>query len=392
MEKKEAKHNSLKTLQRAMNDWLKQKEAYNLMSDNSPKYTFDPELANSDVSKKAQRFTDFKTKSDWKPSDRGNEPVFGHPTKKKNNSYWPYQISSPRSFQNSDYREFFNKEFSDTTAREDINHAIATNKLLSKVGSPDGRTYAITEGEQPGYSSYVMPLNIPTPNEELPKDVRRKIIEIIQSKKLELDPKPSSWNSSTTEVWIKIVPDTYKQEIAAVLDEGRKEAKKTRPPEDDAAIEKLYDTWQKINNQADWHHVWPQWLGGAEIQTPTLYMPRWIHDFAGDDKLGAVAFHQHLRAVWEKSEFYRTYSKKGYKLSYEKGTQFQEAFNKESQESLEAREKFIRLVKEALLQAYKNAFEEKAGQSAMVNQISQILDREMQALLNSTPQNTTGRN
>jgi hypothetical protein len=218
------------------------------------------------------------------------------------------------------------------------------------------------------------------------------LLRLFRPKKLELDPKPNSWNSTTTEVWIKIVPDTYKQEIAAVLEEGRKGAKETRPPEDDAAINKLYDTWQKINNQADWHHVWPQWLGGAEIQTPTLYMPRWIHDFGRrGDRLEAVSFHRHLREIWYQSEFYKTYSQKGYKLSYESGPRFQEAFNGEAEKGIEARKNFIRLVKEVLLQAYKNAFEAAGGQET-VNQISQLLDKEMKTVLNSNPQNKTGSN
>lgn len=227
-----------------------------------------------------------------------------------------------------------------------------------------------------------MTLNIPTPNEDLPTHIRQAIVKIIQSQKLKLDPKPGSWNSSTTEVWIKFEADTYKQDIANILEKGREEAKRTRPPEDDAAINKLYDTWQKINNQEDWHHTWPQWLGGAEIQTPTLYMPRWIHDFGRKgDGLEAVSFHRHLREIWYQSEFYKTYSNKGYKLSYESSSLFQEAFNGEAQKGIEERKKFIRLVKELLLQAYKNAFETAGGQET-VNQISQLLDKEMKTLLN----------
>jgi hypothetical protein len=206
-----------KTVLRAIDDWVGKKKAYKLGNKNSTQYTFDPTLANSDVSEKANRFTRFKTSSEWKPSDRGNEPVFRHPTKKRNNSYWPYQISSERSFQNSDYRKFFNNEFSERIAREDINHAIEKNQLLSKVGSRDGRTYAITEGEEPGYSSYVMTLNIPTPNRDLPDEVRREIIESIKKTKLELDPQPSSWNTETKDVWIKLIPNTYKRDIKTVL-------------------------------------------------------------------------------------------------------------------------------------------------------------------------------
>ncbi|HAZ47940.1 MAG TPA: hypothetical protein DDW76_09200 [Cyanobacteria bacterium UBA11369] len=164
-----------KAVERMLNNWTDNGIVHRLGGRNRYQYTFDSEQASVDISAAARRFEQFRTQSEWKPSDRGDEPVFGHPTKKKNNSYWPYQISSPTSFQNSDYLNFFettkNEKFSDVIARHDINHAIE-NKKLSRVSRNDGRTYVITEGNEPGYSSYVMPLNRPTPNEDLDRGTR----------------------------------------------------------------------------------------------------------------------------------------------------------------------------------------------------------------------------
>jgi hypothetical protein len=52
--------------------------------------------------------------------------------------------------------------------------------LWRKVGSNDARTYAIIEGEEPGYSSSVMPLNRQALKEPLANEVRQEIVEIIQ--------------------------------------------------------------------------------------------------------------------------------------------------------------------------------------------------------------------
>lgn len=168
---------SIRTVQRWLDNWQSRGFVCKLGDSSSTQYTFDRDRASTDVSQGAQRFERFRAESPWKPGDRGNEPVFGHPTKKKNNNYWAYQISSSTSFQNPDYIKFLadnkiiDKPFSDETAREELNRAIK-NKRLSKIGSNDARTYAIIEGEEPGYSSYVMPLNTLTCNEPLPGNNR----------------------------------------------------------------------------------------------------------------------------------------------------------------------------------------------------------------------------
>jgi hypothetical protein len=152
---------TLRTVQRALKEWENQKTIYRLGDTSSTQYTLEQNQSAWDVSIAARRFEQFKTESQWKPSERGNDPVFGHPTKKKNNNFYPYQISSPRAFQSLDYLNFFkttkNETFSDEIARRELNRAIA-NKKLSKVGSDNARTYAITQGE-PGYSSYVVSIN-----------------------------------------------------------------------------------------------------------------------------------------------------------------------------------------------------------------------------------------
>jgi len=384
VEKGRADSTKSKTLLRAMNVWLKENEAYRLMSKNSPQYTFDPELVNSDVSKPAKRFTEFKTESAWKPIDQGNEPVFGHPTKNKDNSYPPYQISSNGSFQNSNYRKFFKEESSNfkgdlspKVASDDINYAIE-NKLLSKVGSSEGKTYAITEGEKPGYSTYVMKLNIPTPNRKLPDEVREEIINIIKQTELELDPQLSSWNTETNDVWIKLTSKTYR-DIETVLKNGQAKEIKAQP-EVAEDIKKMYATWQKINNQEDWHHTWPKWLGGAEIQTPKLHIPRWIHDFGGD-KLEIVAFHQHLHALWKDSEFYREY-----KVPYGDRTEFQEAFRR----AKEKQQNFKEMVKDVLLEAYKRTFQQADGK-VIIDKISEFLNQELEKVVIPEPKTKKGK-
>jgi len=378
---------SIETVQRRLKDLAKENIISVVGDTNSRKYTFNKDLAKEDTSAGGERFKLFRTESPWKPSDRGNEPVFGHPTKKINNRYSPYQVSSPRYFRSSDYINFFvdskkiGKAFSDEVARVELNNAIEQEKL-SKVGSKDARTYAITEGEKPGYSSYVMPLNIPTPNRDLPDEVRREIIEIIKKTKLALDPQPSSWNTETKEVWIKLLPNTYQRDIKTVLENGQTKEIADAKPEEKEEIQKMYATWQKINNKEDWHHTWPQWLGGAEIQTPKLYMPRWIHHFGGDDKLGAVAFHQHLRAVWDDSNFY-----KKYQVPHGSRREFQEAFHRAPKNE---KQKFKKMVKEVLLEAYKRTFTQANGQE-IIDKISELLNQELIKVVIPKPKTKQGK-
>jgi 5-methylcytosine-specific restriction endonuclease McrBC GTP-binding regulatory subunit McrB len=137
----------------------------------------------------------------------------------------------------------------------------------------------------------------------------------------------------------------------------------------------MYATWQKINNQEDWHHTWPQWLGGAEIQTPKLHIPRWIHDFAGDDKL-AVAFHQHLRAVWNDSQF-----KKKYKVPHGDGSAFREAFHGAPKNE---QQQFKEMVKEVLVEAYKKTFTQRNGQE-IIDKISELLNQELEKVVIPKP-------
>jgi hypothetical protein len=151
-----------RTVQRILKAWQKEKIVYKLGNSSSTQYTFARERANREVSAGAKRFEQFRAKSQWKPTDRGDTPVFGHPTKKQNNRCYPYQVSSSSAFQSPDYINFFkttkNETFSDEIARRELNRAIE-KKRLSKVGSNNARTYAIIEGEEPGYSNYVVPLD-----------------------------------------------------------------------------------------------------------------------------------------------------------------------------------------------------------------------------------------
>ena len=56
--------------------------------------------------------------------------------------------------------------------------------------------------------------------------------------------------------------------------------------------------WEKYVLQSEWHHAWPQWLGGAENQTKICF-PKVMHNFDGittEQGKFPVGFHQHLNA------------------------------------------------------------------------------------------------
>jgi transcriptional accessory protein Tex/SPT6 len=111
-------------------------------------------------------------------------------------------------------------------------------------------------------------------------------------------------------------------------------------------------------------------------------MPRWIHDFGGDDKLGAVAFHQHLHAVWNDSEL-----KKTYKVSHGNGRAFQEAFHKAPENE---KQQFKEMVKEVLLEAYKRTFTQANGQE-IIDKISELLNQELIKIVIPKPKDKKGK-
>ena len=62
----------------------------------------------------------------------------------------------------------------------------------------------------------------------------------------------------------------------------------------DPALQRVLEWWSGHIDQAEFHHAWPQWLGGAFNQTP-IYIPRALHNFEGITAVGQTfpgGFHQ----------------------------------------------------------------------------------------------------
>ena len=115
---------------------------------------------------------------------------------------------------------------------------------------------------------------------DLPSRVRLEIWRLLAA--ATLDPP-----SGSTEVHIEISAAS----MQTVRDYIDSEVTKSGS---DPAMQRTLQWWSAHIFQAEFHHAWPQWLGGAFDQT-RIYIPRALHNFEGitvDGKLFPGGFHQ----------------------------------------------------------------------------------------------------
>lgn len=101
---------------------------------------------------------------------------------------------------------------------------------------------------------------------DLPAAVRLRVWQLLATATLNAP-------HGTAEVNIEIAPATI-QAVQTYLDGEAAAAS------GDAALERVLQWWSAHIDQAEFHHAWPQWLGGAFNQTP-IYIPRALHNFEG---------------------------------------------------------------------------------------------------------------
>ena len=118
-------------------------------------------------------------------------------------------------------------------------------------------------------------------------------------------------------------------------------------------------------NRPEWHHTWPKWMRGRVKQTSELYLPRCVHNMAGDE-LGQVAIHQTINALFA-AEF-------GGDITVENSTSFDDYYKRLKTEV--KKRDFLFDVASLLLQAYELTIRD----SAIVDRIHKELASEFQEL------------
>ncbi|MEV7427466.1 hypothetical protein [Streptomyces sp. NPDC091212] len=121
------------------------------------------------------------------------------------------------------------------------------------------------------------------PPPELSKDIRRDILRLLAKANL-ASPKKDDANA------VRIQLDPISAD--AITNYLASEAAKSSDP----AVKKSLEWWRSSILQPEWHHAWPQWLGGKFNQT-VIYLPRILHNFDGistDGENFPGGFHQVL--------------------------------------------------------------------------------------------------
>ena len=128
----------------------------------------------------------------------------------------------------------------------------------------------------------------PEPQTPLPNEIRREVLRKLRRATLRVTTEGSG---ADAEVRIQLTPKKA-DEITGYL------AAQAAAPGVDPKLKDALLWWEKYVLQSEWHHAWPQWLGGAENQTKICF-PKMMHNFDGittEQGKFPVGFHQHLNA------------------------------------------------------------------------------------------------
>ena len=118
-------------------------------------------------------------------------------------------------------------------------------------------------------------------------------------------------------------------------------------------------------NRPEWHHTWPKWMRGRVKQTSELYLPRCVHNMAGDE-LGQVAIHQTINALFA--------AKFGGQITVEKSASFDDYYDSLPSDS--KREQFLMKVEALLIKAYEHVIDD----SSIAARIHQELEAEFERI------------
>lgn len=124
------------------------------------------------------------------------------------------------------------------------------------------------------------------PGPDLPQKVREEIWRLLAAASL-------SSPTGTTEIRIEISAASA-QAIQTYLDN------EAALSGSDPAMQRTLQWWSGHIMQAEFHHAWPQWLGGAFNQTQ-IFIPRALHNFEGLTAGGVTfpgGFHQVFNALF----------------------------------------------------------------------------------------------
>jgi hypothetical protein len=308
-----------------------------------------------------KRFEDFRSNSNQSPRNLRSgdgEPRFAteHETTEPNKMY---DTSSPEPWRAEQYAEFQRGKgrnlnrltLSSNRQKGDIYKAIQA----SRASYVSERTFAIVDPGPPAVQQTIYDLQGREPNPPLPDDVRQDLLRKVRGIGINVNPNPP-FGSGVSRIDVTLV-DT--SPIESTLSAGSK-----RYPE----FQATFDWWQSNYNQPEWHHHWPQWMLGNEEQTPKLYLPRILHNTAGDSAVGQVAFHQKLRELWNDSRY-----KKELGISHNNPDHFRREYTKSTDKRA-----FLLGIKAILLDVYSHVLGSSIAaqfNGLLVNQFNEIMSR-----------------
>ena len=188
----------------------------------------------------------------------------------------------------------------------------------------------------------------------LPDVVRAEVLHVLREAELTLDDSQTNSDGGTIlwltlgEAWVKEIEEVF--ELALAFDPRNAST---------------YRWWLRHFNRPEWHHTWPKWMRGRVKQTSELYVPRCVHNMAGDE-LGQVAIHQTINALFA-AEF-------GGDITVENSTSFDDYYKDLKSEIKQ--EIFLTKVEGLLLDAYEQVIKE----SNILSRIEKELAKEFQEI------------
>ena len=178
--------------------------------------------------------------------------------------------------------------------------------------------------------------------------LRAAVLEVIRDAELFKSPETLTIRLTLGDAWIQRITRIFESAIAF-----------------DPRNASTYRWWIEHFHGSELHHTWPKWMRGRVKQTSELYLPRCVHNMAGDE-LGQVAIHHKINELFEAAF--------GARIVVEDSKEFDKYYK--ALDTEDKKRTFLDDVRELLLEAYTIVIDD----SVIVSRIAQELADELEEL------------